>query len=76
MDNQTQIAKIILDEAKRQFYSKEISLEEYQDTLAILYDRLTEIEQDSTKKRYILKVFSNPFRGNILETLNFSLAMN
>lgn len=76
MDNQTQIAKIILDEAKRQFYSKEISLEEYQDTLAVLYDRLTDIEQDTTKKNYILKVFSNPFRANVLETLNFSLAMN
>lgn len=76
MDNQTQIAKIILDEAKRQFYSNEISLEEYQDTLAVLYDRLTDIEQDTTKKNYILKVFSNPFRANVLETLNFSLAMN
>lgn len=76
MDKQTQIGKLILDEAKRQFYSKEISLEEYEKTLTLLYHSLSEIEQDLAKKNYIMKVFENPFRKSVLETINFSLAMN
>lgn len=76
MDRQTEISRIILDEAKRQFYSGEISFKEYEETLTVLYNRLSDIEHDITKKNYILKVFSAPFRSNVLETINFSLAMN
>ena len=76
MDKQTEISRIILDEAKRQFYSGQISFQEYEKILILLYDRLSDIEQDLTKKNYIIKVFSEPFRQNVLETINFSLAMN
>jgi hypothetical protein len=76
MDHHTELSKIILYEAKRQYYAGEIAFKEYEQILTLLYYKLSNIECDMAKKKYIMKVFSMPFRVNLLETINYSLSMN
>lgn len=77
MDKKTEISAIVLREAKKQFYSKEIDIEEYQEILTFLYDNLTDLEEDFHKKSFLSVSFRKPnFKIKLLDTLQIALAMN
>lgn len=77
MDKQTELSAIILREAKRQYYSGEIALAEYEEILHLIYNRLSDIENSLVRKEHVLKAFSNNgFKIKLIDTINFSLAMN
>ena len=77
MDKRTEISAIVLQEAKRQYYAEEIDSAEYEEILYLIYDRLTEVENNLLRKDYLLNKISNiKFKLNLKDTINFSLSLN
>lgn len=77
MDKQTELSAVILNEAKRQYYSGEIEFSEYEEILHLIYNRLCDIENSLVRKDHLLKTFSNAdFKIKLIDTINITLAMN
>lgn len=67
----------ILRNCKRLFRSGEMTKEQYQATLIMLFDNVSIIEQKSTDVEFIIHFLNNKAKENpILENLNFSFCMN
>lgn len=77
MNEVNTLSKQLLDEAKRQFYSGQISHDEYYETLYLIFERLTEIENYPIRKEYLLNTFRNKgFQFNVKDVLNYSIGLN
>ena len=77
MDKKTEIAAIILREAKHQYYSGQINIAEYDKILTVLYNNLTDLEDNQTRKNYIFQAINIPnCKIKLLDTLNLSLSLN
>lgn len=77
MRKETQISKMLFDEAKRQYYSGEISLQEYNEILELIFNKLSVIENNQSSREYILKFLGTQnFKVNLKDTINYSLSMN
>lgn len=75
MDKITHISKLFLQEAKAQYRAGEISLQEYEEILVLIYEKLSDIEGDCNKKEFVLKTFKTS-KINLKSTITFALALN
>lgn len=74
---ETEVSKILFQEAKRQFYSGEISLKDYNEALELIFNKLSELERNWSSRDFILNNIGTPdFKMNIKDTINYSLSMN
>lgn len=77
MDKVTKLSALMFQEAKRQFRAGEITPCEYEETLILLYEKLSDIEHCYTRKNYVLGVFrKEESRVNLLQTINFAMSLN
>lgn len=77
MDNETKLASLLFKQAKNQYKEKIIDRYEYEEILTLIYDNLSNLEENANKKNYLIQTFS-PANKNLklIDTINFTLALN